>query len=83
MSLFAIGNPENDTKYLLNILETMNSNQSFRFKKVMETPETKSGANNDLINMVSDRFDGIHFSTCELDKFAKAMYQPMHEYYLI
>mgnify|MGYP001809834721 CR=1 FL=1 len=45
---------------------------------VMETPGTKPGANTDLINMASDRYDGIHLSTRGLDKFAKAMYLAMY-----
>jgi lysophospholipase L1-like esterase len=41
---------------------------------VNETPGTCSGANTDLLNLASDRYDGVHFSRTGLDKFARELY---------
>lgn len=44
---------------------------------VEETSGTRPGPDTDLLNLASDRYDGVHFSRTGLDKFALQLYRSM------
>ncbi len=42
-----------------------------------ETPGVRPGPDTDLLNLASDRYDGVHFSRTGLDKFSRQLYQTL------
>jgi len=46
---------------------------------VAETPGTRPGPDTDLLNLASDRYDGVHFSRTGLDAFARQLYQALRK----
>jgi hypothetical protein len=56
-----------------NGIDTIIQNAQYEF--VYENKGTRIGANTDLLNLASDRYDGVHFSKRGLDKYALDMYK--------
>lgn len=53
--------------------------QKAQIEFASENMGTKNGPNTDSLNLVSDRYDGVHFSKRGLDKFAKLLFKNFKE----